>query len=270
MSGEFCTACGARARTTAAPAAPVAPVAPAARKTSPIVWILVAILGLFILFGIGVVGTVLFGVHKLHQAGLDPELMRTNPGLATAKLLAATNPDLEVVSTDEGTGRITIRQKSTGKTMTVSFDQLKQGKITFQEDGKQVTMEAHGSGDTGSFQMKSGSETVTMGANQATMPAWIPAYPNSKPQSNFSMNSKEGAVASFQLHTQDALKDVLAFYERGLKDNGFKIEVTSTSEAGGTSSGLVSATDAANKRTVMVTAKAEAQGTAVNVNYSQK
>jgi hypothetical protein len=282
MSGDFCTACGTRAKASDAPPAagapPASPVhsapnaAPATlRKTSPLVWILVAVLGLFVLFGIAVVGGGLFLVHKAKQAGFDPELMRNNPGLATAKLLAATNPDLEVVSTDDQRGLITIRQKSTGKTMTVNFDEMKRGKLTFREDGKNaVTLEAHGNGDSGSLQMKSGSESLTIGANQAALPAWIPAYPNSKPASTFSVNSKEGTSASFQFQTQDTPKDVVAFYERGLKQTGFRINATTTSESGGSSGGLVSADDAANKRTVLVTVGTGQKGTTVSVTYSQK
>jgi hypothetical protein len=273
MSGAFCAACGARAKTADPPpeaaATPPSPATP--RKTSPIVWILAAAAGLFVLIGIAIVGAGIFVVHKAKQAGLDPEMMRNNPALATAKLLAATNPDLEVVSVDDGQGRVTIRQRSTGKTMTVSFDEMKRGKITFREEGKDaVTMEAHGDGQTGSLQMKSGSESLTLGANQATLPAWMPAYPNAKPQSTFSVNGKDGAAASFQFQTQDALKDVLAFYERGLKQNGFKITATTTSDSGTSSSGLVSAEDQSNKRTAMVTVGTDAKGTTVSVTYSQR
>ena len=282
MTGEFCTACGTRAKTSEAPPAldasqssPVPPAAGAAaataRKTSPLVWILVAVLGLFVLFGIAVVGGGLFLVHKAKQAGFDAELMRNNPGLATAKLLAATNPDLEVVSTDDRRGLITIRQRSTGKTMTVNFDDVKQGKLTFKENGKEaVTLEAHGSGDTGSLQMKSGSESLTLGTSQASLPPWIPAYPNSKPTGTFSMNSREGTSASFQFQTQDAPKDVVAFYERGLKQTGFRITATSMSEGGTSSGGLLSGDDAANKRTVLVTVGTDSKGTHVSVTYSQK
>src|ERR1700691_5725419 len=175
VSGSFCTTCGTRVKAGDTPADAASSAAPvAARKISPIVWILIAVLGLFLL---AVVGGGLFLVHKAKQAGFDAELMRNNPGLATARLLAATNPDLEVVSSDDGRGVVTIRQRSTGKTMTVTFDDMKQGKFTFREDGKDaVTLEAHGGGDTGSLQMKSGSESLTIGASQATMPAWIPPY----------------------------------------------------------------------------------------------
>lgn len=266
MSGEFCTACGARSATNdAAPAA--GPPPPAPRKTSPIVWILFAVLGLFALGGIAVVGGGLFLVHKARHAGFDADLMRNNPGLATAKLLVATNPDLEVVSSDDGRGLITIRQKSTGKAMMVTFDDMKRGGFTFREDGKDpVTLDARGNGDTGSLQMKSGSESLTMGANPATLPAWIPTYPNSKPTSTFSMKGKESSSASFQFQTQDAPRDVVAFYQRRLRQAGFRITNSSTTDIG---DGFLSGNDAANHRTVMV-AVTGIRTANVSVTYSQK
>lgn len=222
------------------------------RKTSPIVWILVAVLGLFVLLGIAVVGGGFLLAHKAKQAGLDMELMRNNPGLATAKLLAVTNPDLEVVSSDDH-GLVTIRQKSTGKIMTVNFDDMKGGKFTFHEDAK------------------SGSESFTMGANHpVALPSWIPPYPKSTPASNFSMSGKDGTSAGFQFQTQDAPKDVVAFYERQLKQNGFHISTTATSRSETSSGAVVSAEDNANKRTVLVTVGTDTKGTSVNITYSQK
>jgi len=279
MTGAFCTACGARAKTDEAPGAaqPAAYGAPAAgpaagpaasapRKTSPIVWILGGSVALLLLIGLAVAGAGFFFIHKAKQAGIDPELMRTNPGLAAARIIAATNPDLEVVA-DDGHGRIKIRQKSSGKTTTVNFEDLKNGRIRFQEDGKDaITVETRGDGSDASVQMKSGSESVTIGANQATMPSWIPAYPNAKAQGNYSASGKDGTAASFQFQTPDAVKDVIAFYENGLKQNGFKISLTSTSDSGG----VVSAEDQGNKRTALVTVGVDGKGTTVAVTYSQK
>lgn len=250
ISGEFCTACGTRAQ-----AADVPPSSPAPRKTSPLVWIMVAVLGLFILFGIAVLGGGLFLVHKVKQAGLDSELMHNNPGLATAKLLAATNPDLEVVSSDDQRGLITIRQKSTGKTMTVNFEDMKAGRLTFKEDGKDsVTLEAHGDG-----------------SGPAALPSWIPSYPNSRPTSTFRIESgSQGASASFKFQSVDDPKSVLAFYEQGLKQNGFRITSSTASESGGSSGGLISGEDNEHRRTVIVTVGSAGQGATVSVTYSQK
>jgi len=272
VAGAFCTKCGARAGAastpaaaaapvsgppapplaspaSAAPAAPAAPLAP--RKTSPIVWILLAVVGLFVLGGIAVVGTGLFLVHKVRESGLDPELMRTKPGLAMAKLLAATNPDVEVVTVDDAKGTITLRQKSTGKTTTMDFDQAKNGRFSF-------------SGDGGS---------VTIGANQGTLPAWLPAYPNSNPRTNFSASGAQGSSASFTFETKDRPQDVVAFYQDGLRKQGFHITATSTSQNGQYLNGLVSAEDETNRRTVVMTARSNSSGssgTTVSVTYAQK
>jgi hypothetical protein len=87
VTGTFCSQCGTPATGAAAPtpqpaaayppaaAAPYpqpgAPgVPPVARKTSPIVWVLVIVLGLFLLGGIAVAGFVAFVAHRVHQAGV--------------------------------------------------------------------------------------------------------------------------------------------------------------------------------------------------------
>lgn len=254
VSGAFCTTCGTRVKAGDTPPAAASSAPPVAtRKISPIVWILIAVLGLFLL---AVVGSGLFLVHKAKQAGFDAELMRNNPGLATARLLAATNPDLEVVSSDDGRGVVTIRQKSTGKTMTVTFDDMQRGKFSFHADDG------------------AGSESLTLGASsgtgRATLPPWIPAYPDSKPVGVFSLNAQQGTSGSFKFQTRDAAADVVAFYERELKQTGFHISANITGSLGASSGGLISGDDTARNRTVVVAVGTGNDGTTVSVTYSQK
>src|SRR5215468_5193572 len=102
VAGAFCVQCGTPAKAGAGPAAGADPAttpynssgagAASPRKTSPIVWILVAVAGVFVLGIVGVVGTTFFVVHKAKQAGLDTDLMSRNPGLAIAKMATAFNP----------------------------------------------------------------------------------------------------------------------------------------------------------------------------------
>ena len=88
VTGSFCTQCGtplsaAAAAPSAAPPpaaaqpqpppppqyyAPPAPPPVQARKTSPIVWVLVIVLGLFVLGGIAIVGVGAYIAHRVHQA----------------------------------------------------------------------------------------------------------------------------------------------------------------------------------------------------------
>jgi len=148
VNGAFCPQCGTPISAASAPPLPLqqpsmpppyaaqpyagqppgmAPM-PSTRKTSPLVWVLVIVLGLFFLGIVSIVGFGYYVAHKVKQAGIDPDLWRRNPGLAIGKILAATNPNVEVVRSDEGAGTVTIRDKRTGKETTMTFDQARNGK----------------------------------------------------------------------------------------------------------------------------------------------
>jgi hypothetical protein len=45
--------------------------APAARRTNPIVWVLVVVLGVFVLCGLGAASLGYFVLHRVHQAGVS-------------------------------------------------------------------------------------------------------------------------------------------------------------------------------------------------------
>jgi hypothetical protein len=244
---------GAPAPSGAAPAAsPQAPSpAPVKGKTSPLIWIVGAVAGIFVLIGILVVGAGLYIAHKAKVAGFDSELAQKNPALAAAKVMVSLNPDLETVKIDEDRGLLTIRDRKTGKTITMNAEDIKNGKLTFSDE--------------------STGEHVTLGTNiEAKLPAWLPSYPGSKPDGSFtsSGNGNEGGTAHFR--TSDAGSKVLAFYQENLKSAGFKITSTFSGDSGESRGGIVTAEDAANRRTVMVTVSSASEGTDVALVYGTK
>jgi TonB family protein len=56
------------------------------------------------------------------DAGVDSEMMKKKPGLASAKIAAALNPDIEIVSIDDQKNTVTLRDKRTGATTIWSQD----------------------------------------------------------------------------------------------------------------------------------------------------
>src|SRR5271155_4991551 len=74
---------------------------PQANKTSPLVWILGGIAVLFFggMITCGVVG--FMATRVLKNAGFDSDEMKRNPGIAMAKMVAALNKDLEIVSSND-------------------------------------------------------------------------------------------------------------------------------------------------------------------------
>jgi hypothetical protein len=221
---------------------------PAKKKTSPIVWVLVIVLGLFVLGGIGVVGVGYFFLHKIKQAGLDPELMRTNPGLAVSKFVSAVNPDLDVLDHNDRAGTITVRDRKTGKVVTMTFDQAKSGKFNMQveEGGKTSTLEFGGN---------------------AKFPSWIPAYPGASLQGNFAARTSgnNGEGGTFTFTTSDPADKVRSFYEDKAKDRNMQVE-TSTSSGYGS---VLTLTDTSDHK-LTVTIMGTGSPTTVLVAYSSK
>ncbi|MBZ5729386.1 MAG: hypothetical protein LAP87_30980 [Acidobacteriia bacterium] len=229
------------------------PMAGAPRKTNPIVWVLIIVLGLFVLGGIGIVGMGMFVVHKARQAGLDTRMIQRNPAYAVAKMMLAATPDMEEISHDDGAGTITVRDKKTGKVSTFNFEDIKNGRLKFSaegENGEKATME--------------------FGAGAAKLPSWVPEYPGSKAAGTFSVKgdsgdgSGEGGNVTFT--TPDAASKVLTFYQDKAKDRGMRVSLTSTSDEGG----MVIASDDESKRTLTVVVGRGADGTTINLTYAAK
>jgi len=238
VSGAYCPNCGtpaaAASASGASASAPSAPATPR-RRTSPLVWILVVVLGLFVVGGILTMAGGLFLVHKAREAGVDPDLLRRNPGLAVGKMLAAVNPDVEVVKTDDGAGTITIRDKKTGKVVTLSFDEARKGNFKFEaqgDDGKNATVEFNGAADK--------------------IPAEVPVYPGAKVEGTFSVTADggggKGSAYQYTFTTSDAPRQVMSFYHNKLEDAGMKLALTTNTADGG-----------------MIVAEDDARGETINV-----
>ena len=208
-----------------------------AKKMNPLIWILVGILGLFALLGIVVVAGGIFVAKKVQDAA-------GNPGRAAAKLIAAANPDVEIVSSNEAAGTVTFKDTSTGKVVTVDFDQIKQGRISFEGEG----------------------EKVTIGADASTrLPEWLPVYPGATTSGTFAMQGSNESAATVGLTTSASIDEVSKFYEEAFKKAGLSTN-TNLMQQGG----MISGESADKKRSAVVSMAAGDEGLTVGITYSDK
>jgi len=268
VNGAFCNQCGTPVRAGGmtppapgmTPPPPVAqpapgmaapPLAAAPRKTSPIVWILVIVLGLFVLGIVGVVGTGFFVLHKAKQAGFDTALMSRNPGLAVAKMITAMNPDAEVVKTDDSSGTITIRDRSSGKVMTFTFDDIRNGKFNMK------------------VKSEDGDGSIQIGGGDGKLPDWVPAYPGSTSQGTFSVkgsSSDGGEGGNYTYTTPDPPAKVMTFYQDKARDMGLKANLTTNKPDGG----MLIVADEGSNRTLTIVVGKGSPDTTVNLTYAMK
>ena len=247
VQGAFCQQCGTPSSAAAAqfapPQAAPPPVAPVKGKVSPIVWIILAVVGLFVLGIIGLVGAGLFVAHTVV----------TNPGLVLAKIITAANPDAEVLDTNEGSQTMRIRDRKTGEEVTLSFDDIKKGRLRFSARGKDGEV-----------------ANMEIGGGEGKMPSWVPVYPGAKAQGNMTANGQggdgmgEGGIVTFT--TPDPASTVRAFYEAKIREMGMSVDLTQVTGAGG----MVMGQDEGGKRTLHVMVAEGSGQTTFTVTYGKK
>ncbi len=230
-------------------------------KTSPVIWIIVGMLGFVMLTGIVVIAGGLFVAKKVHDAA-------STPALTTAKIMAAANPDIDIVSSDDRNGTVTFKDKKTGKVVTLNFDQMKQGKIVFEQDGQKVTMDASGGG----VNVKSSDgSAMQIGANAtAKMPDWLPTYPGAAMQGTFAMQDANQSNASVSFSTKDSPEKVSKFYDEALRKAGLTTTVNMMQQDGKVSGGMLAGESADKKKSAVVNIAAGDDAATVGITYSDK
>jgi hypothetical protein len=248
VQGAFCPQCGTPSSTAAAqPSAPMAapaPPAPVKSGLSPIVWILLAVVGLFVLGIVGLVGTTLFVAHSVAK----------NPGLFLAKIITAANPDAEVLDTNTDAQTVRIRDRKTGEEVTLSFDDIKKGRLKFaarDKNGQMANME--------------------IGGGEGKLPSWVPVYPGARAQGNMTANGQgadgmgEGGMVTFT--TPDSPSSVKAFYQAKCNEMGMSLDM---SQLGGASGMIIGASED-KKTSLQVVVTGEGSGdTTFMVTYGRK
>ena len=223
--------------TSATPPPPPPSAVPVKKKTSPWVWVLVGCLGLFVICGV-IFGVATFFIAKKAKGFVEE--MADNPVKKSVEMMVRMNPDLELVSSDDDEGTMTIRDKTTGKETTLNWSDIAEGKLTFETDGESYTVDGNTDGSV-TVEDESGEGTMSFGGNAGDVPSWFPAYHNATDVNmlvNANQNGQQSLIWTFQ--SADAVPAVLAFYEQQLKGSGWEV-TTNSSDVGGTTNGNIEA-----------------------------
>jgi len=221
---------------------------------------IVAVVGIIVVI-VAVVAGGMFVAQKAKEVGLDPELMEKNPELAAAKMIVATNPDLELVEADEDAGTITIRNTKTDEELTVDYRDLKDGKIVFKTDKGELKIEQEAAGEGGATMTYSGEEgdegTVRYGTATSAdqLPDWLPIY-EGKMQIGYITQTESTDNGMLTIETSDSLDTISEFYKNELEAVGFNVS-TSSIEGSGQRVISVQGSDDEGGRSIGVTATEE-------------
>lgn len=192
-------------------------------------WVAIGCVGLLVLAGagVGIAGWML--KKKVQSMAEDPT--------ATIEMIAALNPDIEVVDRDSDAGTVTIRNKKTDETVTVSMADLAERRISFSTDEGEATFAVDE--EAGTFEMRGADGSTAQLGSGARVPDWVPGYPGATAEGVYASQDATTESGTFSLSTTDSLDEVFQHLRGALQDAGYKVTENRYSGSGGEGAMLV-------------------------------
>ncbi|MDX1645450.1 MAG: hypothetical protein R3244_13940 [Thermoanaerobaculia bacterium] len=139
----------------------------------PVAWIAIGCGALVVLVVLAMTVGGFFIAGKVKDVAGD---FKENPARATAEMAVKMNPQLELVESDEK--EMTVRDKATGETMTMSYEDWEEGKLQFKSsDGEDVTLDLGAAGEEGgviTMTDESGNRATYGAMGSENLPVWVP------------------------------------------------------------------------------------------------
>lgn len=210
------------------------------------------------------------GKEAMEKAGVTLDDLQANPEKAAAKIFVAANPDIDLVSEDAQAGTMTVKVKSSGETMTVTYKDLSEGKLVMTNSkGEEITIDGKDAAGKGSVVMKSKEGTTVIGGDASSMPppSWVPLHSSLKPMTGgMRTETTEGVKGTFMAEAAGSAAEIKDFYEKELKAKGYEVQTT-VSNAGGNETAMVSGDSGDKKNKLVVMVNSEGGKVTVMLNY---
>jgi len=189
-------------------------------------WIAIGCGGMVVLAGIAFTLLGWFAVSKVKDVASDFE---DNPTKSAAEMIVRMNPDLEMVDADEDAETITIREKSSGKVITFNYEDIKNGRVSFESEDGRVEIDGSPEGGEGGVTIQTGEGETRIGGG-GEIPDWVPAHPATTSRKSLLRSRGPTGDTGQALFTVDAAADeVAAFYQDALEKAGYEVSVTTHS-----------------------------------------
>jgi len=197
------------------------------KKGLPVLaWIAIGCGGIVVLAGIAFTVLGWFAVNKMKDVASDFE---DNPTRAAAELVVRMNPDLEMVESDDDAGTITVREKSSGKVVTMNYEDIEEGRISFESEEGRVEIGGQAQGEEGVMTITTDEGETRIGGG-GEIPDWVPAHPSTTARQSLVRSTGPTGDTGQASFTVDADADeVAAFYKAELEKAGYTVSVTTYS-----------------------------------------
>lgn len=234
---------------------------------SPLAWVGIGCGGIVILVLVVTMAVCAFAVSKVKDFA---EEFDGNPEAAAAALIVKAHPDLELVDTDLDKSTITVRNTDTDEVVTLNFDDIKEGRFSFESSEGKVNIDASeaASGESVKITTDDGELRLGGAASQSEIPDWVPIIEGADEiEAAFSQKNEDGLAGSFTFPYERSMSVIRAWYEAQLEEDGFKTQVQAM-DSDGQSFVVINASSQDETRSLTVTLVEQEGKIVANINYS--
>jgi hypothetical protein len=237
-----------------------------AKGLSPIAWVAVGCSGVLIL---GAVTALVVGSLVLNKTKQLATEGKAAPVVTAARLIAAANPEIELVEADAERRIVTFRNTRTDELYTADFEDVENGTVRFFSEDGSVSLELDsGEDDDDSLIITTEDSIIRLGAGGSAeeVPPWVPAYPGTTPQGAITSDDYAGHWGAYTFTVGDNLQEILDFYTAELEKLDLEITSRTTTPKGA----LLTAQNENESRMMTVTASVVDDEVQVLIQYNEK
>jgi hypothetical protein len=195
---------------------------------------------------------------------------KENPAHAMAKAITATNPDLEIVETDDDAGTVTIRNEKTGEQVTVDFDDIKEGKLKIVTDEGEFAISGDRERGGVTIETEEGTTKFGGGGDVDDLPGWVPIPRGVAPADVYTVDQPKAETGGYTYSTRDDLSEAFDDMAKLLESEGYDIQHRQVSSTGEGKAGMLMAGHGDTERQIHVTGEETDTGATVHVNFVGK
>ncbi len=235
---------------------------------SPLAWIGIGCLGILVIGGIVATLITVFVARKVSEVASE---MNEDPVAATAKILAAASPDIELVATDKDNRTVTFREVSTGKELTFSYDDIENGRVSFSSGSETADLEFSEADDGAAgvvVKTSEGTATFGAGAGASDVPDWIPVFPGASTTGNFTAEADGQLTGTFSFTTDSDIESILNYYDTEAKAAGLETRSRTATPDGAI--WVAASPDESRALTVMASKAQSGSGMEVVLSFTEK
>ena len=153
-----------------------------------------------------------------------------------ARVIAAANPDIELLEASDDDGIVRFRNTETGEEFEFSYEDIEEGRFTFTADGETASIDFDGSQEEGSGSVTitsdEGTTTFTASSERGDYPDWVPVYPGAATQGNYTTETPEARAGAYSFEVEEEVDVVLDFYANAFEAAGLEIKSRTTMPTG--------------------------------------